>query len=137
MDRWYRKQTCWKAKSLRPKDTLAEVTFPPHNAAEYIEHAQLLAMDYPNMLTAVAVRNKEVTQLTARHTDKMRYKIIYLRVFVREILRITAYFHLNGHDNVNFLCWDDVVIFAAFQLLRHAKCSIRRHKVTTYLGSNN
>ena len=43
---------------LRPKDTLAEVTFPPHNAAEYIEHAQLLAMDYPNMLTADAVRNK-------------------------------------------------------------------------------
>ena len=42
---------------LRPKDTLAEVTFPSHNAAEYIEHAQLLAMDYPNMLTAVAVRN--------------------------------------------------------------------------------
>ena len=31
---------------LRPKNTLAEVTFPPHNAAEYIEHAQLLAMDY-------------------------------------------------------------------------------------------
>ena len=43
---------------LRPKDTLAEVTFLSHNAAEYIEHAQLLAMDYPNMLTAVAVRNK-------------------------------------------------------------------------------
>ena len=43
---------------LRPKDTLAEGTFPPHNAAEYIEHAQLLAMDYPNMLTADAVRNK-------------------------------------------------------------------------------
>ena len=43
---------------LRPKDTLAEVTFPPHNAAEYIEHAQLLAMDFPNMLTADAVRNK-------------------------------------------------------------------------------
>ena len=45
---------------LRPKDTLAQVTFPSHNAAEYIEHAQLmlLAMDYPNMLTAVAVRNK-------------------------------------------------------------------------------
>ena len=42
---------------LRPKDTLAEVTFPPHNTAEYIEHAQLLAMDYPNMLTADAVRN--------------------------------------------------------------------------------
>ena len=42
---------------LRPKNTLAEVTFPPHNAAEYIEHAQLLAMDYPNMLTADAVRN--------------------------------------------------------------------------------
>ena len=42
---------------LRPKDALAEVTFPPHNAAEYIEHAQLLAMDYPNMLTADAVRN--------------------------------------------------------------------------------
>ena len=42
---------------LRPKDTLAEVTFPSHNAAEYIEHAQLLAMDYPNMITAVAVRN--------------------------------------------------------------------------------
>ena len=41
---------------LRPKDTLAEVTFPPHNAAEYIEHAQLLAMDYPNMLTADTVR---------------------------------------------------------------------------------
>ena len=36
---------------------MAEVTFPSHNAAEYIEHAQLLAMDYPNMLTAVAVRN--------------------------------------------------------------------------------
>ena len=30
----------------------------PHNAAEYIEHAQLLAMDYPNMLNADAVRNK-------------------------------------------------------------------------------
>ena len=30
----------------RPKDTLAEVTFPPHNATEYIEHAQLLAMDF-------------------------------------------------------------------------------------------
>ena len=42
---------------LRPKDTLAEVAFPSHNAAEYIEYAQLLAMDYPNMLTAVAVRN--------------------------------------------------------------------------------
>ena len=41
---------------LRPKDTLAEVTFPSHNAAAYIEHAQFLAMDYPNMLTAVAVR---------------------------------------------------------------------------------
>ena len=41
---------------LRPKDTLAEVTFPPHNAAEYKEHAQLLTMDYSNMLTAVAVR---------------------------------------------------------------------------------
>ena len=41
---------------LRPKDTLAEVTFPSHTAAEYIEHAQLLAMDYSNMLTAVAVR---------------------------------------------------------------------------------
>ena len=43
---------------LRPKDTLAEVTFPSHNAAEYIQHAQLLAMDYSNMLTAVTVRNK-------------------------------------------------------------------------------
>ena len=43
---------------LRPKYTLAEVTFPSNNAAEYIQHAQLLAMDYPNMLTAVAVRNK-------------------------------------------------------------------------------
>ena len=42
---------------LRPIDTLPEVTFPSHNAAEYIAHAQLLAMDYPNMLTAVAVRN--------------------------------------------------------------------------------
>ena len=42
---------------LRPKDTLAEVNIPSHNATEYIEHAQLLAMDYPNMLTAVAVRN--------------------------------------------------------------------------------
>ena len=42
---------------LRPKDTLAEVTFPSHSAAEYIEHVQLLAMDYPNMLTADAVRN--------------------------------------------------------------------------------
>ena len=42
---------------LRPKDTLAEVTFPSHTAAEYIEHAQFLAMDYSNMLTAVAVRN--------------------------------------------------------------------------------
>ena len=26
----------------------------------HIEHAQLLAMDYPNMLTAVAVRNKTI-----------------------------------------------------------------------------
>ena len=43
---------------LRPKDTLAEVTFPSNNAAEYIEHAQLLAIDYSNMLTAVAVRKK-------------------------------------------------------------------------------
>ena len=43
---------------LRPKDTFAEVTFPSHNAAEYIEHAQLLAMDYSNMLTVVAVRNE-------------------------------------------------------------------------------
>ena len=40
------------------KDTLAEVTFPSHNAAEYIELAQLLAMDYFNMLTAVAVRKQ-------------------------------------------------------------------------------
>ena len=46
---------------LRPKDTLAEVTFPSHNAAEYIEHAQLLAMDYPNMLTADAVRNNALS----------------------------------------------------------------------------
>ena len=36
----------------------------PHNAAEYIEHAQLLAMDYPNMLTADAVRKKKETILT-------------------------------------------------------------------------
>ena len=43
---------------LRPKDTLAEVTFPPQNAAEYIEHAQLLAMD---MLTADAVHNEKTT----------------------------------------------------------------------------
>ena len=43
---------------LKPKDTLAEVTIPSHNAAEYIEHAQLLALDYSNMLTAVAVRNE-------------------------------------------------------------------------------
>ena len=42
---------------LTPKDTLAEATFSSHNAAEYIEHVQLLAMDYPNMLTAVAVSN--------------------------------------------------------------------------------
>ena len=41
---------------MRRKDTLAELTFPSHNAAEYIEHAQLLAMDYSNMLTADAVR---------------------------------------------------------------------------------
>ena len=47
---------------LRPKDTLAEVTFLSHNAAEYIDHAQLLAMDYSNVLTAVAVRNNK-----ARH----------------------------------------------------------------------
>ena len=44
----------------RPEETdcLAEVTFPSHNAAKYIEHAQLLTMDYPNMLTAVSVRNQ-------------------------------------------------------------------------------
>ena len=50
---------------LRPKDTLAEVTFPSNNAAEYIEHAQFLAMDYSNMLTAVAVRNDDGHNISA------------------------------------------------------------------------
>ena len=59
MDRCYqiKNRHVGRRSHLRPKDTLAEVTFPPNNAAEYIEHAQLLAMDYPNMLTADAVRN--------------------------------------------------------------------------------
>ena len=48
---------------LRSKDTLAEVTFPSHNASEYIEHAQLLAMDYPYMLTAVSDRNNTCLEL--------------------------------------------------------------------------
>ena len=48
-----------RRSNLRPKDTLAEVPFPPHNATEYKEHAQLLAMDYPNVLTADAVRNND------------------------------------------------------------------------------
>ena len=57
MDRCYRKQTCWKVKSFETKRYLGRSDFPSHNAAEYIEHAQFLAMDYPNMLTAVTVRN--------------------------------------------------------------------------------
>ena len=48
---------------LRPKDTLAEVTILSHDAAEYIEHAQLPAMDYSNMLTAVAVRKNVISRV--------------------------------------------------------------------------
>ena len=61
---------------LRPKDTLAEVTFPSHNAAEYIEHAQLLAMDYPNMLTAVAVRNDMMHVIVKETRHKMNKNAI-------------------------------------------------------------
>ena len=57
----YWKQTYWKAKSFETERDLGRSDFPFPNAAEYIEHAQLLAMDYPNMLTAVAVRNKKRT----------------------------------------------------------------------------
>ena len=60
---------------MRPKDTLAEVTFPPHNAAEYIEHAQLLAMDYPNMLTADAVRNKNSVRKKKRKDKEIIYVV--------------------------------------------------------------
>ena len=59
---------------LRPKDTLAEVTFPSNNAAEYIKHAQLLAMDYPNMLTTVAVRNN-IKIKSHRHTRFHMYQV--------------------------------------------------------------
>ena len=45
-----------RRSNLRPKDTLAEVTSPSPQCSRIIEHAQLLAMDYPNMLTADAVR---------------------------------------------------------------------------------
>ena len=54
---------------------MAEVTFPPHNAAEYIEHAQLLAMDYPIMLTADAVRNKRANGKLAELPIDLLYKI--------------------------------------------------------------
>ena len=61
MDRCTENRHVGRRSHMRPKDTLAEVTSPSHNAAEYIELAQLLAMDYPNILTAVAVRNKKMT----------------------------------------------------------------------------
>ena len=44
------------------------------------------------------------------------------------------YFYLNLH-NVNFPCWDDIVIFAPFQLKRHAISSIWLHNIITYLNS--
>ena len=68
---------------LRPKDTLAEVTFPPHNAAKYIEYAQLLAMDYPNMLTADAVRNelKHSIQLKLVNSNSLNSNFRIIRVF--------------------------------------------------------
>ena len=46
------------------------------------------------------------------------------------------YFYLNRRDNVNFRCWDDVVIFAPFRLLRHAISSIWRNNETNHLDSN-
>ena len=46
---WIENRHVRRPSHLSPKDTLAEVTFLSHNAAEYIEHAQLLAMDYPNI----------------------------------------------------------------------------------------
>ena len=66
MDRCFRKQICWKAKSFETDRYLgrSDFTFTSHNAAEYIEHAQLLAMDYPIMLTADAVRNKYSVKFT-------------------------------------------------------------------------
>ena len=67
MDRCTENRHVGRRSHLSPKDTLAEVTFPSHNAAEYIEHAQLLAMDYPNMLTAVAVRNN--VQKSTNHAN--------------------------------------------------------------------
>ena len=74
MDRWTENRHVGRRSHLRPKDTLTEVTFPPHNAAEYIEHAQLLAMDYPNMLTADAVRKYSTI-----------YKFHWLRKGIRQL----------------------------------------------------
>ena len=70
-----------EAKSFETENTLAEVTFPSHNAAEYIEHAQLLAMDYPNMLTAVAVRNNRDRLIaTVEYRNRHPYMINFTEV---------------------------------------------------------
>ena len=48
----------------------------------------------------------------------------------------SVYFYINRHDNVNSRCWDDVVIFAPYNLLGHAISSIWHHNIITYLDSN-
>ena len=64
-------------------------------------------------------------------------KLFTSLVFLAKLTPFTAasvYFYLNLH-NVNFRCWDDIVIFAPFQLKRHAISSIWRHNIITYLNS--
>ena len=76
---------------LRPKDTLAEVTFPSHTAAEYIEHAQLLAMDYSNMLTAVAVR-KQIEGLNRFYITHQNLSLVhYISLSVQKALCAFGY----------------------------------------------
>ena len=65
-------------------------------------------------------------------------KLFTSLVFLAKLTPFTAasvYFYLNLHNNVNFRCWDDIVIFAPFQLKRHAISSIWRHNIITYLNS--
>ena len=63
-----RKLTCWKAKSFETERYIGRSDFPFPQCSR-IEHAQLLAMDYPNMLTAVAVRNYIVNMQIELHND--------------------------------------------------------------------
>ena len=82
---------------LRPKDTLAEVTFPSQNGAPYIEHAQLLAMDYPNMLTAVTFSIKQC------HKEKVK-RLMYKFVLWSRVV-----------DSFFSICWAYIKLIVSIQ----------------------